>query len=534
MLRKMILKEKRVVQLYTLLLFLAMSVVFLAITCYIQSNADTLSRREVEVNEQSLVAMGKSYIISRISGRVSDVLFIADSLLLSMRTYDDNSYVKEEWIAFSNRKALYDQIRYIDQNGNEVIRVNYYTDGAKAVAQAELQNKSGRDYFVSTMKLAKNQVYLSPLDLNIENNAVEQPIKPMLRLSTPLSMGGGEPEGIVILNYYAQDLLEQVMRIAPASAGEVFLLNRDGYWLFDSKPGGREWAFMYEGRQDESFASEYPQEWETIRGGGSGLLQTDRGVFSYTAIDLNTEIAVSGAGEATVSNSGLYYLVSYIDSASDLGALFSGSVLRFAGTVFAKYFSIYLLISGIAFVFAAFIAVNRAQKKEIKYFSEYDVMTGVYNRRSAFQRLNSLRKNDPRNECLATLCFMDINGLKEVNDVLGHDAGDELIISVINVIKANIRSGDYVARLGGDEFLIVFDGLGAADAEKAWERIVQACERINADENKRYLISASHGLSTLSCDSELSVDGAVQQADERMYMEKREIKKNLRVIRSRA
>jgi diguanylate cyclase (GGDEF)-like protein len=130
------------------------------------------------------------------------------------------------------------------------------------------------------------------------------------------------------------------------------------------------------------------------------------------------------------------------------------------------------------------------------------------------------------------VCFIDINSLKEVNDALGHDKGDELIISVVNVIKNKIHENDFVARLGGDEFLIVFQDTTTEDAENIWNRINNEYQQINETENRNYIISASHGIEAFNLHSDEHIDSIINKADEKMYNEKRIIKKDLKVIRT--
>ena len=130
-----------------------------------------------------------------------------------------------------------------------------------------------------------------------------------------------------------------------------------------------------------------------------------------------------------------------------------------------------------------------------------------------------------------SVCFIDINGLKQINDTLGHESGDELIISVAKTIRAVIRSNDFLIRLGGDEFLIVFQNIAAAQAEEVWSRIVAEFEKINQAEHRKYKISVSHGIEMLSCDLNQVLDTVLHQADAKMYDEKRKIKSNLQIIR---
>ena len=533
MFRKMLMKEKRTAQLYTLIVFVLLSLVFFTVTFFLQLNANQMKRLETEINEQSVINTQSAMITSDIRGRISDLLYIADTL--SLREFQSYNYplLTEQWIAFSNRRNFYDQIRYINRDGNEVIRVNYSAEGAYAVPAAQLQNKGNRDYFSDTIRIQKNQIYISRLDLNVEDGEIEEPIKPVLRLATPVFDRDGTPEGIVILNYSADNTFVKAVQITTSSVGDIFFLNADGYWVYNSSDRSKEWAFMYDDRLGESFASEFPSEWEIITNAKEGIAESENGAFVFKEFVLNDAVYGEGHDISLICNASTYYLLSYIPADTEHGAAFSSKVTDTVLVVLEKYWSIYFLLSGIAFVMAAFIAVNKGQRKEIKYFSEYDTLTGVYNRRAAYEKMRMLKKGDAKSCRLFAVCFIDINGLKEVNDTLGHDAGDELIQTVVKGIQHCIRDKDFVARLGGDEFLIVFEGMFAADAEKVWNRITQFYKEVNERANRAYRVSASHGIGMFTCDEAISVDHIINQADEKMYLEKREIKKTLQVIRDK-
>ena len=213
------------------------------------------------------------------------------------------------------------------------------------------------------------------------------------------------------------------------------------------------------------------------------------------------------------------------------GKLFTQSFLLSELMIIKNSCYLYIFTLLISIIISVLMAINKNEKDEIKYFSEYDVMTGVYNRRAGFEKLSQLYKNIGRENCIISVCFIDINGLKEVNDALGHEAGDELILSVIAGIKKNIRNHDFVARLGGDEFLIIFEGLNESKSEETWGRIIKEYNEINDTEKRKYIISVSHGIEVFNCDSNQFIDEIVNSADEKMYNEKREIKKNLNVLR---
>ncbi|MCP4285427.1 MAG: GGDEF domain-containing protein, partial [Gammaproteobacteria bacterium] len=114
-------------------------------------------------------------------------------------------------------RRLYDQARLIDENGMEIVRVNFNNGRPAVVPRKELQNKKGRYYFEDAFRLGRGDVFVSPLDLNIENGKIEQPLKPVLRFAMPVFDQRGEKRGIVLLNYFGAKLLEHFSRHANTS-----------------------------------------------------------------------------------------------------------------------------------------------------------------------------------------------------------------------------------------------------------------------------------------------------------------------------
>lgn len=194
-----------------------------------------------------------------------------------------------------------------------------------------------------------------------------------------------------------------------------------------------------------------------------------------------------------------------------------------------KYIFFFIFI--VALSFAIVVTLNKMSKEKIKYFSEYDAMTGVLNRRAGFELLNKIYRDFMKDKGKVSICFSDINGLKEVNDNLGHEVGDELILTIVDQIKKNIRESDFIIRLGGDEFLIIFVGSDIVQAESIWNRIHDDFRKINEMENRKYIISASHGIEEFKFNSDEYIDEIINLADEKMYNEKRIIKKDFKAIK---
>jgi len=119
---------------------------------------------------------------------VSDLNYLSAHHSLHELVNNTSEYAAEnlsqDYLSFAKSKGLYDQIRFIDNNGNEVVRINYNNNSPYIVQKDSLSNKSSRYYFKLTMALDNGEIFVSPMDLNIEKGEVEIPFKPMIRLAS--------------------------------------------------------------------------------------------------------------------------------------------------------------------------------------------------------------------------------------------------------------------------------------------------------------------------------------------------------------
>ena len=137
--------------------------------------------------------------------------------------------MQKDYVLFCQTQGLYDQIRYLDDKGQERIRVNYNTGHPASVPDRDLQAKVDRYYFPDAMLLNKDKIFMSPFDLNMEHNTIERPLKPTIRFATPVFDKEGAKCGILILNYLGAALINA--EVAAGFEGSVWLLNPRGYYL---------------------------------------------------------------------------------------------------------------------------------------------------------------------------------------------------------------------------------------------------------------------------------------------------------------
>ncbi len=150
-----------------------------------------------------------------------------------------------------------------------------------------------------------------------------------------------------------------------------------------------------------------------------------------------------------------------------------------------------------------------------------DDLTGLRNRRAFFEIARHRALLAERSGRPLSILFVDVDGLKDVNDRLGHAQGSRLIRDAAGILAATVRRSDVVARLGGDEFVVLLDDQGAAGAERLADRIRDRVRALNASSDRPYEVSLSIGAATLDPSRPRAVEDLLTEADRRMYEDKR-------------
>jgi diguanylate cyclase (GGDEF)-like protein/PAS domain S-box-containing protein len=165
------------------------------------------------------------------------------------------------------------------------------------------------------------------------------------------------------------------------------------------------------------------------------------------------------------------------------------------------------------------LAIERKEARaQIARLAYYDMLTGLPNRARLRDLISEATEACPAGEHLA-LAFLDVDNFKDVNDTLGHSAGDQLLVQFAGRLRAQIQPGDILGRLGGDEFVIVLPNRDAAEASLIASRITDALLQPLKIGTQQVPMSASMGIS-LYPDNATDIDTLIQQADAAMYKAK--------------
>ncbi len=153
--------------------------------------------------------------------------------------------------------------------------------------------------------------------------------------------------------------------------------------------------------------------------------------------------------------------------------------------------------------------------QKLEYFSMHDQLTGLYNRNYFEEELKRLEKS---REFPISMISSDLNGLKLINDTMGHERGDLLLQSAAEVMRQSLRGSDVLARVGGDEFAAILHNTDEKVAEIAMDRIRHNIKVFNEEHDELHL-SLSLGVATAH-DSAISFQELFKRADDTMYRDK--------------
>ena len=171
------------------------------------------------------------------------------------------------------------------------------------------------------------------------------------------------------------------------------------------------------------------------------------------------------------------------------------------------------------------ITPHTNKENEILQLAYYDVLTGLPNRRLFVDRLQQAQISHQRSRIYGALIYLDLDHFKLLNDALGHDYGDKLLIEVARRLQASVRQGDTVSRFGGDEFVVLLKDLSISSGEAAIlaeaiaEKILNALNAVYWLADKEYYNSTSIGVSLFLGSSE-PFEELLKRADMAMYQAK--------------
>lgn len=249
-----------------------------------------------------------------------------------------------------------------------------------------------------------------------------------------------------------------------------------------------------------------------------------RGVFGYNVLIiiviyiliLAYFVIRSNLLEHSIANKLMLMIIGYIVTSMVLEALFNVRSIGRATMVLSTIFFLFALqINKLK------LTINHLERNEMKlrYISEMDLMTGIKNRGTGERQIQNKMKQGIE----GTLCLMDCDGFKKINDTYGHATGDKVLMAIADQMKEVCKEEDVAFRLGGDEFAFyIAQVCDVEQAESFFKRFFKKIECINLPEINGNKIQISLGAAFNRADSTDGFEELYKKADEALYQSKKE------------
>lgn len=497
---------------YFLRTFLPLSIItaiIISLFCYIEikNHAENITHTVIStLNNENKIFNNTIDTIK------SDVLFLKKTTETEYEDYYPQSFhtfithLTKTFLFFSKSRKIYGQIRMIGTNGQELIRINSRNKTIKAVPTNQLQNKKHRYYFIKAAALSNNEIYFSPLDLNMDQKKIEHPFKPMIRIGTPIYNKKGTKLGVIILNYNAQYLLDHLKRATTPIPGNLFLINKDDHFLI-APNANYTWGNMLRSRRNITTKTIFPQLWKRLITKQQSKLYTKRYVFFIQNFTQKL---------SSLKHSDLHLTL--------LWRLYWRQILPIS----LKYYLIILVILLISIIFISrFWSLLRTKhvehEKQLNFFATTDPLTGIFNRRSLLKAGILECERSKRTGKTFSLLMIDIDHFKKINDTHGHLNGDKALSAIAATIKSIIRKIDIPARFGGEEFVVIMPETSLQQATILAKRLHQAISLIKiplVDNPQQFFsLTVSIGISSWHKYS-TNINNIINHADRQLYRAK--------------
>jgi len=171
-------------------------------------------------------------------------------------------------------------------------------------------------------------------------------------------------------------------------------------------------------------------------------------------------------------------------------------------------------------IIARDITERKRREAHTRALTVTDELTGLHNRRGFVAIAEQQLKLARRNHAPLHIGFIDLDGMKAINDRFGHAIGDEALKDTAAVLRASFRDSDVLARVGGDEFVVLTIGADDQAMKLIQERLFAAVAKANREAQHPYALSLSLGVVTCDLESGATLDQMIEEADRRMYQAK--------------
>lgn len=210
----------------SLVIFCSFVILTLLITLGFRINNQGRRIDEYKMSQHSTLNTVEQIITDELKNQMNDLEYVRKHIDHEIM-YEGLDRISKSLVDYSNTQKIYDQIRYINEEGHEIVRINYTKEGSVVVSNEFMQDKSEKTYFQESINLQKDSVYISNMDLNSEYGRIEVPFVPVIRLAKKTQVASG----IVVLNYRVSRLYNRLMNYVDLADRSLFYFNENGSFV---------------------------------------------------------------------------------------------------------------------------------------------------------------------------------------------------------------------------------------------------------------------------------------------------------------
>lgn len=269
---------------------------------------DELEKKNIRTFEQNNLyelKLKRENLLKKLQTIGSDLNFLTNLVELSKPdNSSDFKKLRKNFRLFCKSKRMYDYICFVNREGEEVVRVDLNNE-KPAITRAPPSSGKKKEYDWKGLKLKRGELYISPFVLDTERGNIKYPLKPVIRLSSPVYTKDSKFMGTLAVSYMGDKLLEvfhDLDTVVSPVSKNYMLLNSDGYWLHSSRQEDM-WGFMFARRMDKNFKKEYPHMWERVKTNTSGHLYNRSGdLFVFDTVFPAFDIQKAKKPDIRISN----------------------------------------------------------------------------------------------------------------------------------------------------------------------------------------------------------------------------------------
>ncbi len=274
---------------YKIALFIFTILIILLTSIYIVEQESDHIKSHIKSSEQYHLNLIEISLEQKIKDVIADLYIFSNTTELKnyLNNKSERNYkILGKGIAnYSMHYKMYYKIRLINTLGKEILKINFNKNHAVVASPEQLENKQSSYYFKNAIKLKKDQIYISPIDLDVEEEGILKPILPTIRFCTPVFNSKGKKEGIFVLSFNANNFLQIIPKEKQLDMlGSVMLLNKNGYFLQSENRNQQLFGFMLKQNTNSTFQKYYRDEWKTIDNKSRGSFFSENGLFTYISI----------------------------------------------------------------------------------------------------------------------------------------------------------------------------------------------------------------------------------------------------------